>query len=203
MRCSLTVDGPFTCSCVQAGAVLSDQQWFIYNKAVKEYWDISQEDYVEIRYAGGFAMSGSLLGQGAERAVFAATELMAGLDDRAHTAIACGNSLVAKETLYEEELLNYSFHLKFCQTQVHYRVPPWVYVVVWSANYLLRRCECCWHAPHRRRPRSSHTSSTVAWACRRRDATCRFISCRVLFTPSLTTTSSIQAARPRCWWSRC
>jgi hypothetical protein len=74
---------------------------------------------VEIPYAGGFAMSGSVLGKGAERAVFAATELEAGLDKRARTAIACGSSLVAKETLYEEELLNYSFHKKFCQTQVH------------------------------------------------------------------------------------
>jgi hypothetical protein len=62
-------------------------------------------------------MNEHVFGQGAERVVFYATEVSEGLEPNPIEALAIGNRLVAKETIYDEELLNYTFHLKFCQVQ--------------------------------------------------------------------------------------
>ena len=68
--------------------------------------------------ANAIAVQDMILSKGAERVVFRCTEIFSSGPSMGASGIAVGNWLVAKETLYEEQLLDSSFHYKMAKIQV-------------------------------------------------------------------------------------
>ena len=68
--------------------------------------------------ANAIAVQDRILSKGAERVVFRCTEICSSGPSMGASGIAVGQWLVAKETLYEEQLLDSSFHYKMAKIQV-------------------------------------------------------------------------------------
>ncbi len=103
--------------------VVGSAGWHIYtgrNLVSKQMWSESDKTFINVpllRGATGIAMMEVSFGQGAERVAFRCTEVGPENRSLSRDAIKVGLPLVAKETLFEEHLLNATFHKQMARIQ--------------------------------------------------------------------------------------
>jgi hypothetical protein len=112
-----------------SGSALHSHEWDFYlgqECIAKLKWDAKVKDTAEMPYfqpslasssiVHGVVHNKSWFARGAERVVYQCREVLSGIDSR-EVLMIVGPKLVAKQSVYEEQVFNPSFHRTFLRTQ--------------------------------------------------------------------------------------